>query len=61
MQLVLLYTPLGKFFGLYSFAAPGFGPIEQFFWLVLLSGISVGWLGAIAITKAVIKATPTDS
>jgi len=61
LQLMLLYTPLGGFFGLVSFGAPGFSLMEQFFWAVLLAGLVLGWLGAVAVTKVIVRATPQEN
>ncbi len=61
MQLALLYTPLGGFFSLTSLSSIGFSALEQFFWGTLLAGMAVSWVGAIAITKAVVWLTPKES
>ncbi len=61
LQLLLLYTPLGAFFSLVSFGTPGFSEMEIFFWGTLAVGVFVCWLGAIAITKMVVEATPTTN
>jgi len=61
LQLLLLYTPLGGLFNLFSFTGQGFPAIEQFFWAVLLLGLAVLWIGAIAITKLAVYLTPSES
>jgi Ca2+-transporting ATPase len=58
LQLVLLYSPLGRFFGLVSFSLKGFSQLEQTFWGILLLGMAVSWIGAILITRVVVAATP---
>jgi len=59
LQLILLYTPLGQYFGLVSLA--GFPALEQFFWTVLIIGSIISWLGAIAVTKIVVFLTPVET
>ena len=54
IHLVLLFTPLGKLFGVVPL-------LELYPWLVLLAGGVICWIGAIAITKAVVFLTPADS
>lgn len=58
LQLLLLYSPLGRLFGLVSFSLSAFSQAEIFFWGILLIGVAVSWIGAIAITKVVVAATP---
>jgi len=58
LQLFLLYSPLGKFFGLVSFSLQGFSQIEITFWSILIVGMVVSWIGALAITRVVVAATP---
>jgi len=47
LQLLIVYTPLGKFFHIV--------PLGIYAWLVLIAGIVVGYILAILITKIVIK------
>ena len=47
LQAVVVYTPVSEFFGVVSL---GFGP-----WIILVSGIVLGYLLAIWITRAVVK------
>ncbi len=57
LQLILLYTPFGSLFSLVQLSLFPITQLEIFFWAVLLGGVAVGWIGALIITKAVVKAT----
>jgi Ca2+-transporting ATPase len=61
LQLILLYTPAGKAFSLVSFSLSSITEMEIFFWGVLLGGVAIGWVGAILITKLVIRLTPNET
>ncbi|MCD6547807.1 MAG: cation-transporting P-type ATPase [Nanoarchaeota archaeon] len=49
LQLLVIYSPLNKVFGVV--------PIDLFGWAVLLSGVAIGAILAIVITKVIIKIT----
>ena len=47
LQLLIIYSPLNKYFFI--------APLSLFSWIILLSGVTLGYIAAILITKLVIK------
>ncbi len=51
LQLTVVYSPLNKFFGVV--------PLGIFGWVVILTGVGIGWGLAMIITRVVIRLTPS--
>jgi len=54
IHMLLLFTPLGKFFGVKPLLA-------LYPWAVLIAGAVLSWVGAIAITRIVVFLTPQET